>query len=253
MTMHKQKKVSAIIQARMGSERLPGKVLIPIGGKSVLHHIVERLKFCKLVDQTILAIPDTKENDVLEKFALANSIKYYRGSEHEVLQRVYLAAKENNCDIVVEILADNPLLDPQIIDLAIKEHVKTNADYSCTDYPAWFLPRGLGVGLFNFTALEVAYKNAKDDYHREHTTSYFQENPDAFKITRVKFPKHLESPKLRLTLDTKEDLELITNIYGKLHKAGSIFTTKEILDLFEHQPELKKINSHVIQKTRHHA
>lgn len=248
--MKKQTKICVIIQARMGSERLPGKVLMPICGKPALQHIIERLRFSKLINQIILAIPNTKENDILEKFVLENSITYYRGSEDQVLERIYLAAKENNCDVVVEIPADNPLIDPEIIDLAIEKHLSTKADFSCTNYPSKFLPTGLDAGVINFQALEIAYKNAKDAYHKEHVTSYFYENPDVFKITSVNLPKYLESPDLRLTLDTKEDLELITKIYTKLYKTGSIFKTKEILDLFKTQPELKTINAHIIQRSR---
>ena len=248
--MQKQLKVSAIIQARMGSERLPGKVLMPICGKSVLEHIVERLKFCKFLHHIILAIPDTKENDILEKFAQDNLLAYYRGSEEEVLERVYLAAKKNNCDVVVAITADNPLIDPEIIDTAVEQHVHSGADYSCTEYPSKFLPVGLGIELFNFKALAIAYKNAKDAYQKEHVSSHFYETPDAFKITKVVLPEDLKNPGLRLTLDTKEDLELISYIYTKLYKPGEIFKTKEIFDLLKSEPQLKKINAHVIQKTR---
>ncbi|MBU4461499.1 glycosyltransferase family protein [Patescibacteria group bacterium] len=243
-------KICAIIEARIGSTRLPGKVLMPICGKPMLQHIIERLRFSKLINQIILAIPDTKENDILEEFALRNSIGCYRGSENEVLARIYLAAKENNCDVIVRITADNPLIDPEIIDLAIKKYLSARADYSSTFYPSRFLPIGLDAEVFNFHALEIAYKNAKKSHQREHVTPYFYEHPDVFKIISIKLPKHLENPKLRLTLDTKEDLELITKIYAKLYKTGSLFKTKEILDLFKVQPELKKINAHIIQKIK---
>ena len=248
--MVKTIKISAIIQARMGSRRLSGKVLMTICGKSVLQHIIERLRFSKLINQIILAIPDTKENDVLEKFALRNSIECYRGSENEVLERVYLAAKENNCDVIVEIPGDNPLIDPEIIDLAVGEHLDKKADFSCTNYGSKFLPIGLDVGVLSFQALEEAYKNAKDPYNREHVTSYFRENPNIFKNIGVSLPERLGGFSLRLTLDAKEDFELINNIYAKLYKPGEIFKTEEILNLFKSQPELKTINAHIIQKTR---
>lgn len=248
--MDKQKKISAIIQARMGSSRLPGKVLMTICGKPVLQHIIERLKFCKLINEVILAIPNTKENDILEKFALKNNVAYYRGSENEVLERVYMAAKENNCDVIVGITADNPLIDPEIIDLAVKKHLKSGADYSCTEYPSKFLPVGLGAELFNFNAIKTACKNAKEAYNREHVTSYFYENPDVFKLNSVTLPYNLKNPALRLTLDTKEDLELITKIYEDLHKEGEFFKTEEVLNLLNQKPELKEINRHIVQKQR---
>lgn len=242
-------KISAIIQARMGSTRLPGKVLMPICGKSMLQHIIERLKFSNLINQIILAIPDTKENDILEEFASENSIKFYRGSEDEVLTRFYLAAKGNNCDVIVRITADNPLIDPEIIDVVIKEHLNKKADYSCTHYPSKFLPLGLDVEVFNFHTLEMAYENAKENHQREHVTPHFYKNPDIFKINSVELPAHLKNPNLRLTVDTKEDLELITKIYENLYEEGKIFGTEEILNLFSHKPELEKINCHIIQRT----
>lgn len=247
---NKTTKVSVIIQARMGSTRLPGKVLMTICGKPALQHIIERARFAKLINQIILAIPDTKENDILEEFALKNSVECYRGSENEVLERIYLAAKKNNCGVIVEITGDNPLIDPEIIDLAVEQHLNTKADYSCTNYAGKLLPVGLDVGVFNFQALESAYKNAKDPYNREHVTSYFYENPSVFSNTNVIIPKYLEDSSLRLTLDTKEDYELIAKIFEKLYKSGNIFKTKEILGLLKDQPELTKINVHVVQKTR---
>lgn len=246
--MDKERKISAIIEARMGSERLPGKVLLPICGKPALGHIINRLKFCKHINEIILATPNTKDNDVLEKFALKNSVACFRGSEDNVLERVYLAAKENNCDVILRITADNPLIDPEIIDLATKNHLEVKADYSCTEYPEKFLPVGLGVEVFNFQALEKAYKNAIKDHEKEHTAIYFIENPHLFKMNSVKLPKSLQNPNLRLTLDTKEDLALITRIYESLYKEGEFFTTEEILKLITINPELKKNNSHIIQK-----
>ncbi len=243
-------KISAIVQARMGSMRLPGKVLMGICGKPALKHIVERLRFSKLINQVILAIPDTKENDILEKFAQENSVGCYRGSESEVLERVYLAAKENNCDIIVGITADNPLIDPGIIDLVIEKHMGAKADYSSTFYPCRFLPLGLDVEVLTFYALENAYKNAKEEYYREHVTSYFYKNPNIFKINGTKLPKDLEDPSLRLTLDTKEDLELISRIYASLYQPGGIFKTEQILGLLKVNPELREINAHIIQKVK---
>lgn len=245
-----QPKVCAVIQARMSSERLPGKVLLNIYGKSVLEHIIDRLKPSELINRIILAIPKTKQNDVLENFAIQNKIAYYRGSENEVLERFYLAAKENGCETVVEIMGDNPLVDHEIVDLTIEKHLNTKADYSCTNYPSRVLPIGLDIAVLSFQALQTAYKNAKDVYQKEHVIAFFYENPDLFKITSLKLPQSMENPSLRFTLDTKEDFELITKIYGKLYREGKIFKAKDVLDLIKDHPELKEINKHIIQRTR---
>ena len=246
--MKNNKKIAAIIQARMGSERLPGKVLKTLCGRPMLWHIVERLKFSKLLNQIILALPDAKGNEDLEKFAVENSIKYFKGSEDWVLERVFFAAKENNCDVIVRITADNPLMDPEIIDEAIKQHLKSGADYSCTEKPERFLPLGMGVEVFNFDSLQAAYNKSKESYDREHVTSYLYENPDVFKINSVKLSETLRAPHLRLTMDTKEDLELMEKIYQRLYRPENIFKTEQILNLFVKNPELRKINGHIIQK-----
>ncbi len=248
--MSNKLKVCAIIEARIGSERLPGKVLIPVLGKSILQHIIERSNSCKYVDETILAIPDTKDNDILEKFAFEKSVTFYRGSENNVLERFYLAAKENNSDVIVRMPGDDPLIDPEIIDLVISKHLNTDADYSCTEYPDWFLPRGLGVEVFSFKALEKSYKESKKDYEKEHVALHFIENPNSFKFNAIVLPEHLKNPTLRLTLDTKEDLELITKIYQNLYKEGEIFKTEEVLNLIIQNPELRKINDHIVQRIK---
>lgn len=248
--MKEKIKIAAIIQARMTSTRLPGKVLKLVCKKPMLSHIVERLKFSKFINQIILAIPDTKENDILEEFALQNSLKYYRGSEEDVLSRFYFAAKENNSEVIVRITGDNPLIDHDIIDEAIKSHLDKKADYSWTRAPERFLPLGLDVEVFNFQTLKKIHEDAKENWHREHVTPYLYENPDIFKINNVALLASLENPHLRLTVDTKEDLELINKIYKKLYRPGGIFKTKEIINFLEEQPELKKINASIIQRTR---
>lgn len=243
--MKKNPKVTAIILARMTSSRLPGKVLKKIGQKALLLHLVERVKFSKFVNQIVLAIPDNKENDILEKFAKENSLEFFRGSEENVLERFYLTAQKNKADVVVEVPGDKPLIDPEIIDLAVRKNLEENADFTCTDLPAKFLPLGMDVGVLKFEALKKAYENAQN---REHITAYFYKNPQIFKINSILLPKFLECPHLRLTVDTKEDFELVDRIYAKLQKQSKIFNTKEIIDFLQKNPELKKINSHIVQK-----
>lgn len=243
--MNKNPRVTAVIFARMNSTRLPGKVLKKIGSKPLLLHTIERLKSSQEINQIVLAIPDNKKNDILEEFAKKNSINFFRGSEENVLERFYLAAKESKADVVVEVPADKPLIDPEIIDLAIRKNLEEKADFTCTDRPEKFLPLGLDVGVLNFKALKKAYKNAQN---REHITTYFYKNPKVFKINSVPFSKSLRCPNLRLTIDTKADFELINKIYEGLYQEGKTFKTKEILSFLRKNPELKKINSHIIQK-----
>jgi spore coat polysaccharide biosynthesis protein SpsF (cytidylyltransferase family) len=240
-------KIAAIIQARMTSTRLPGKVLMKIEGKPTLWHVINRLKFSKKLNDIILAIPDTKENSVLEEFAKDNAIKFFRGSEKDVLSRYYETAKKFKVDVIVRITSDCPLIDPRIVDLVIKKHLNSNVDYTSNTLERTF-PRGLDVEVFNFEAFRRVYKEAKENYQREHVTPYIYEHPDIFKLQNVEAKGKLKHPELRLTVDTKEDLQLIREIYKYLYKPGKIFYVEEIINLLNRYPELVKININVKQK-----
>ena len=243
-----KKKISAIVQARMTSTRLPGKVLMDIEGKPMLWHILNRLSFSKILDDIILAIPDTKPNNILEKFDKDNGVKYFRGNEEDVLFRYYKAAKKFKCDIIARISADNPLIDPQIIDLVVKKHLISSADYTSNDLKKTF-PLGLDVEVFNFKVLEKAQKEAKEDYQREHVTPYIYKNPEIFKIQNIKAERRLRYLEIRLTVDTKKDLRLIREIYKRLYKPKKIFYTEEIINLLNNHKELVRINEKVRQKS----
>jgi spore coat polysaccharide biosynthesis protein SpsF (cytidylyltransferase family) len=242
-----KKKISAIVQARMTSTRLPGKVLMDIEGKPMLWHIINRLRFSKKLNDIILAIPDTKKNDILEKFAKDNKIKYFRGNENDVLSRYYETAKKFKCEVIIRITGDDPLVDPQIIDFTVKKHLKSDTDYTSNNLKRTF-PLGLDIEVFNFEVLERAYKEAKENYQREHVTAYIYEHPEIFKLQNVDAKGKLRKPSLRLTVDTKEDLKLIREIYRRLYKEGKIFLMEDILALLKLHPELVEINKDVKQK-----
>jgi len=242
-----KKKIAAIIQARMTSIRLPGKVLINIEGKPMLWHIINRLRFSKKLDDIILAIPDTKKNNVLEEFAGKNNIKYFRGSEEDVLSRYYKAAKKFKVDVIVRITADCPLIDPRIVDLVIQKHLNSSADYTSNILQRTF-PRGLDAEIFNLNVLKKSYNEAKENYRREHVTPYIYENQNIFKLQNIKAEGKFKRPDLRLTVDTKEDLQLIKKIYRRLYKPKEIFYGEEIIDLFKKHQQLTLINKNIKQK-----
>lgn len=241
-------KISAIIQARMTSTRLPDKVLMDIRGEPMLWHVINRLTYVKKLDDIILAIPNTKENDILERFAKDNKVKYFRDNEEDVLSRYYQAAKIFKCDIMARVTADNPLIDPQIMDLVIEKHLDSKADYTSNDLKRTF-PMGLKAEVFNFKSLEKAYEEAKEDYQREHVTPYIYEHPEKFKLCNIEAEEKLRRSDLRLTVDTREDLELIKEIYRYFYNSKKkIFYLREIIALFEKYPELSQINSNIQQK-----
>ncbi len=244
----KNKKIIAIIQARIGSTRLPGKVLMNVSGKPVLWHVVNRTSFSEGINDIVIAIPKSGENDILEKFARDNNFSFFRGSEEDLLSRYYNAAKEFNAGIIVRINSDNPLVDPRLIDLTVKEHLNTNADYTTSCTIKKNLPIGLGTEVFNYSTLEKAYLETKKKSEREHVTPYIYFHPEIFKLKLVEIKGKLNRPELRLTLDTKEDLKLIKRIFKCLYKENCMFYSEEIIDLLDKNSELKSINAKIKQK-----
>lgn len=246
MVNHKGR-ILAIVQARTKSTRLPGKVVLEIAGKPMLWHVINRLRFSKKINEIVLAIPDTKENDILESFAQNYNLNYFRGSENDVLSRYYEVAKKFKCEVIVRVTSDDPLIDPKILDTIIEKHLSLRADYTSNNLKRTF-PLGLDAEVFNFDALERAYKEAKANYEKEHVTPYIYEHPGIFKLRNVPAKKKLRRPELRLTVDTKEDLQLVREIYKHLYRPEKIFYTEEVIDLFNKHPELTKINENIQQK-----
>ncbi|MFA6548424.1 MAG: glycosyltransferase family protein [Candidatus Margulisiibacteriota bacterium] len=241
-----KKRIGVIVQARMGSTRLPGKVMLSVENKPVLQHIIERLKDCNCADEIIIATTNNKKDDIIVDLAKANGISYFRGSEENVLSRYYYAAKENNLDVVVRITSDCPFVDPSIIDNMILEFLKAKrCDYLSNCLQRTF-PRGLDVEIFGFKALERSAKEAKQDYEKEHVTPYLYQQPRGFVLKSYNNPTDYSG--YRLTLDTVEDYSLIKRIYALLYPLNNKFRLKEIIDLLKHNDDLSLINAHIKQK-----
>lgn len=238
--------IAAIIQARTTSTRLPNKVLMDLTpGKSMLWHVVERLKPAKKIDEIILTIPNTKENDVLEKFAKDNKIKFFRGSENDVLSRYYETARAFKIDAIVRITSDCPFVDPEIVDKVVGEHLKSGADYT-SNIQARTFPKGMDVEALNFSILEKAHKEAKDSADREHVTLYIRKNPQIFKQADVKNDKDLFH--FRWTVDEQADLDFVREIYKRLYPVKKIFLMQDILNVLEKEPKLLEINKEIKRK-----
>lgn len=241
------KKTVAIIQARIGSTRLPGKVLKDLCGKTVLEHVIERAQQARLIDQIIIATTVSDQDKQIVDLAEKCGVEYFRGSEEDVLSRYYLAAKENKAGVVVRITSDCPLMDPLILDQIIKFYqengynIVTNAG---NDLKQRTFPRGLDVEVFSFKVLQKAFDNATEIYQKEHVTPYIYENDD--KIYYYK--NDVDYSKYRWTLDTPEDFKMIRIIYEKLYHGVHDFYLKDILRLLVEQPEISKINEMIEQK-----
>jgi len=233
------KKISIIIQARMGSTRLPNKVLAEIEGKPMLYHLVQRLKLSKFNPEIIIAT--TKDNSDKQIIDLAKTlkIKYYAGSINDVLDRYYQAAKKYNIKIIIRITADCPLIDPRILDKVISEFLTDNYDYLCNTNPPSF-PDGLDIEIFSFETLERAWKSAKLSSEREHVTAYIYKNPEIFRLGNIANKTDLSG--MRWTVDEKEDLEFVRQIYKFLYKGHHIFLMEDIIKFLKEKPEIMLIN-----------
>jgi spore coat polysaccharide biosynthesis protein SpsF len=238
-------KVVAIVQARMNSSRLPGKVMLNLNGRTVLSHVLERVKAIPSVDEVIVATTTGKQDRVLCDEALRSGCSYYCGSEDDVLERYYQAATIAEADIVVRITSDCPLLDPEISDNVIKYHLNSGSDYTSNTKVRSY-PRGLDVEVFAYRALKQAFELTKEAAQREHVTPYIYGHPELFTIGS--YSQDIDYSSYRWTLDTPEDWILIEAIYKELYQAGSLFPFEKIIAFLGDNPALLKINSHIEQK-----
>lgn len=240
-------KIGIIIQARMGSTRLSGKVLKKIKDKTILEHVIERLKQSRYADKLIIATTNNVEDDKIKKEAQRLGTEVYRGSEENVLSRYYHAAKVNHLDTVIRVTSDCPLIDPIILDDMIEVYLENNYDVVTNVGMESFnrtFPRGLDIEIFSFLTLEEAFKNAKEKYQKEHVTPYIYENSNSV----FNFKNDIDYSDHRWTVDTSQDFELISIIYDYLYNGSHDFYLNEIIDLFIKHPELYDINSMVEQK-----
>ncbi|MEH2366529.1 glycosyltransferase family protein [Nostoc sp.] len=243
-------KTVAIIQARMGSTRLPGKVMKELCGKTVLAHVVFRVQACLLIDEVVVATTTSKTDDVIVAEAEKCGSKWFRGSEEDVLERYYLAAKESNADVVVRVTSDCPMFDPEVLSQMLEDFKNETLEGLQIDYLSNCLnrsyPRGLDAEIFTFNVLEKAFKEAHNPYEREHVTPYIYEHPDIFALHNHTNDEDLTN--YRWTLDTEDDWKLIEAIYTDIYQNEEIFTTDEVIALLRVKPELVKLNIHVKQK-----
>lgn len=241
-------KIGAIIQARTSSTRLPQKVLkeLPYGsGVTVLQQVIRRLRRAEKLDEIIVATTTDKEDTAVIKIAKKEKVLWFRGDKEDVLSRYYLAAKEYSLDIITRITSDCPCIDPTIVDIVIKKHLRTNSDYTSNNG----CPCGLDTEVINFVALEKAFMNSSYDFEREHVTPYiYRTRPDLFKIASVKAPINFNIPDIRITLDTEEDYALLCFVFDCLYYKNKFFDTKDVIGLFKRKPWIKLINKKVLQK-----
>jgi|ETNmetMinimDraft_1059919.scaffolds.fasta_scaffold18477_2 spore coat polysaccharide biosynthesis protein SpsF len=235
--------IGCIIQARMGSSRLPGKVLMKLNENwSALDFILNQLSFSTLIDKTIIATTNLEEDFAIEQFAKNSGVEYFRGDSDDVLDRYYNCAKRFQIDTILRITSDCPLIDPQIIDQVIREYQSGEYDYVTNTLTRTY-PIGTDVEIFSFTTLEKVWKNATLPSEREHVTPFIRNKKLNFILGNIENDENLGH--LRWTLDRQEDLHLIKEIIAKIDKNPILIN--DILNLLSTEPELVKINEHVSQ------
>lgn len=241
-------KIGAIIQARSSSTRFPGKILknLPYHDNiTVLQQVIRRLKKSNILDEIIIATTTDKADAKIVKIAEKEKVLLFRGSEKNVLERYFLAAKKHDLDVVVRITSDCPCIDPNIVDIVIKNHLDENLDYTSNTLIRTF-PVGLDVEAISFKALEKCFNNAQTDLEKEHVTMHIRNNLNEFKVKNIS--SDLNMPEIRITLDTEEDYALLCAVFDYLYKDNKFFGLEEITELFNNKPWLMIINKKIIAK-----
>jgi len=224
-----KKKITCIIQARLSSSRLPGKILLNGFDKPLLLHLIERIKKSKKINKIIIATTNQKIDDPIVNLCKKENINYFRGDLENVLKRYYFCAKKFKAEHILRITSDCPLMDFRIVDQVIGEYSKKNYDYVSNINPTT-TPDGFDIEIFPFQILKKTYFNAKKKHELEHVTPYIWDNPKKFKILNVRiFKTNLNYRKYRLTLDYLEDYYVIHNIYNSLYSKNKNFSLKDII------------------------
>jgi len=236
-------KIVCIIQARLGSSRFPNKIMKEINGQKIIEIIYRRLKKSKLIDKIIVAIPNTKKDDELNDFLINKKISVFRGSEKNVLERYFQAAKKHKAKIIIRITSDCPLISSDIIDEHLKVY-KSKKFRVLNNYQSKTYPLGISFSICDFRSLEIANKKAKSKFDREHVMPFIYREMRSDTI-KTKFYKNYNF--LRLTIDYPVDLVTIRNIYNYFYP-NIFFNFKKVINLYKKKPSLFKNNSKALFK-----
>ena len=241
-------KYGAVLEARMGSTRLPGKTLKNLSNEPMIKRVFDRIRCSSKIDELVLATTINKIDDDLVHFAESQNVSVFRGSEENVLERVVLAAEKFKIENIVELHGDNPFLDPEIIDMIIDEYELTRCDYISNTIEKTF-PMGLRVQVFSTESLRNIYDNICDPAVDEHVSLYYYENPDIYKIVNFYAPAEIRNPEIRLTIDTEEDFTFAQDIYTEIFNKNIYpgFKTKNVLDIIKNN-NIQLSNKNIVSK-----
>lgn len=240
-------KTVIIVQARMTSTRLPGKVLKLVDAKPLLAYLIERLRRVKLADDIVIATTGNSTDDVIVKFCECAKVNYFRGSENDVLSRYYQAAMKYNADVVVRITSDCPVIDPQVVDQVIGMFKSAYPRLSyVSNIGERTFPRGMDTEVFTAKALEEAYREATEKPDREHVTPFIRRHTERYHSDNLRYKE--DQSIHRWTVDTSEDFQLIEKIISSLYPNNPEFALEDCLRLLEKNPQWMDINKEVRQK-----
>jgi spore coat polysaccharide biosynthesis protein SpsF len=230
--------ILVIIQARMGSTRLPGKVMKELNQKPILQHIVDFLKYSKMIDKVVIATTDLEEDDIIDSFAKKLEIDCFRGSAENVLERFYRCAKKYDADLIIRLTADNPLINPKIIDDLINLCKHNECDYASNClHPSY--PYGYSTcEIFTFSILIKLYETQKDPQSFEHVTYFITKNPNLFNVQEIKAPKNLSRPSWKLSIDTIEDYAKMQKIFSNLYKENSFIDYPILVEFLDQNKQI---------------
>lgn len=248
--------ITIVIQARMSSSRLPKKVMLPILGETLLWRMIERIKRVKYPVNMVIATSTDVNDDIIELFCQEKNVAFFRGDLNDLLDRHYQVGLLTKADAVIKIPSDCPLIDPKIIDKVIDFYLENQGEYDFISnlHPATY-PDGNDVELMTFEALEKAWKEAKKPLEREHTTPFFWENPQLFRLANLSWETGLDySMTHRFTIDYDEDYQFIKRIFEELYPANPDFKLEDILSLIDSNTDIYKINNQFsgVNWYRHH-
>lgn len=237
-----------IVQARMGSTRLPGKIMKKVLDKPLLEYQLERLLRVKYADQVIIATTDHGGEQPIVDLCLRLGVPYFRGSEQDVLARYYGAATQYGADVVVRITSDCPLIDPAVVDKVIGFYLthKEEYDFVSNTFAKRTYPRGMDTEVFSYKALKEANEEATDEAEREHVTIFIKRRPERYRLKTLPYDKDFSH--YRWTVDTPEDFMLIEKMITALYPVNPHFTLEDCLALLTENPDWIKINEHIKQK-----
>jgi len=230
-----KERVIAIIQARVGSKRLPGKSIADLAGKPLLYRFIERVKRAKTLNKVVLATTEKAEDNILADIANELGVSFFRGSENDIVDRYYQTAKKFKADVVVRLTADNPVIESSEIDRIVEHHLQSNNDFSSNthNFDNNGYPDGIGAEVFNFKTIKKLWEITKNPSHREHPHSYIYENRDMFKVGTIKCPEEFSRPDLKLEVNTSEEYEFIKAIYEYCYTRKKDFHITDIIEWYD--------------------